>query len=115
MCSSVEGFSASAALHPVTLLGADPVAVLVARCQDPAAGLDGYGPRMRSLRAPAGHAAGAHSQPEPGTRRCSCGAHAEAHRAAGSLPVGRDRARASPVSHRFVPRSLAPTASDISP
>lgn len=44
MCSSVEGFSASAALHPVTLLGADPVAVLVARCQDPAAGLDGYGP-----------------------------------------------------------------------
>ena len=44
MCSSVEGFSASAALHPVTLLGADPVAVLVARCHDPAAGLDGYGP-----------------------------------------------------------------------
>jgi predicted secreted Zn-dependent protease len=51
MCSSVEGFSASAAYHPETLLGVDPFTVLVARCHDPVAGLDAYGPCVSLVRA----------------------------------------------------------------
>jgi predicted secreted Zn-dependent protease len=66
MCSSVEGFSASAAYHPETLLGVDPFTVLVARCHDPAAGLDAYGPCVSLVRALATPAPTPRPTPTPG-------------------------------------------------